>query len=251
MKKINLALVLGMLLALPVVGHAQIIYSDSFESDTVGNPAAGWTLSGSGLQFPPYFTQVDVESVGTASTTGQQYVTYSNLNGSQAAYVLSRGTLSTTPNDPSGPTPGNDQTDFKNANVGATFLAGTTYTLTYLAASQNLFGGASTGSMSISLMGNGAVIGASTQTITTLAQDGTFASGPTVTFDTASNPSLVGQNIGIDAGWLNISETQRSVGWDDFVITASTDAAPEPSSLALLGLGLAFLVVIIRHRRPV
>jgi PEP-CTERM motif len=264
MKTTTLVLAIGTLLASPVIGHAANVYTDTFDTDTAGagNAPAGWTVYGYGLQYQGghYISPTDDITIGNgaATTTGTAfaYVGITPIQGTLAVFLGSQGIGPSTPDNTPGTQGLPDQMDLLNSNVGATFAANTTYTLSYEYGSQlevlsytpytlNPFG-----TISVSLEGNGTDIAASTQTVTTPA-DGAFYQGTSVVIDTALDPALVGQNIGIDAGFLNTSGTLREVGFDDFSLAAAADAGaavPEPSSLALTGFGVAGLLMMLRRK---
>jgi len=215
MKKLIWMIAYMAILVLPFRAYGQTtIYSDSFESDPVGSHfPVGWTDVGTGSGNGAYS---DVQ-------TGTTYTgTYTNLNGSNAVYLYLNGLNGTTATYQ-----GND---FLNSNVGHTFAANTTYTLSYL------YGANGGGPTNVSLTANGVVIASSTKTIT--GGSTAFAAGPTITVDTATNPSLVGQNIGIDFNWTPFTgQYFRSVGLDNIQVTAASDAAP--TGISTIGINLA------------
>ena len=196
---------LGILLsAIPFIGRAQTtIYSDSFETDALNSTApAGWLFTPTGVSTGGGYVCVQ----GAASFSG----TYSGLNGAHALYLFLQGL--------SGQTATFQGIRFYNTSIGQTFAANTTYKLSYL------YGVNGGGPTTISLMGNGSLIPSGKQTIT----GGTTAlvSGPMVTVDTAANPELVGQTIGIDINWSPYTGLYfRSVGLDNIQVTATPDIA--------------------------
>jgi len=198
------SMALGLLLAaMPLMGRAQtVIYSDSFETDTLNTThPVGWTDVATGVSAGGGYAAVQ----GTATFSG----TYSGLNGVHAAYLYLQGLSGTT-----APFQGND---FSNANIGQTFAPNTTYTLNYL---YGEYGGG--GPTTISFMGNDSVVLTTQKTIV----GGTTAltAGSTVTIDTASNPRLVGQDIGIDMNWAPYTGLYfRSVGIDNIQVKSTPD----------------------------
>jgi hypothetical protein len=255
MKIQNLTLALGILLTIPVVARAATVYTDDFSSDAIGSSPTGYTLYGAGDQAPPYTSVADYSTVETG-----QYSEYTAFTGlpsstSQAVYLYSYPYIPTTPNQAT-LTSGQDNEQLTNANVGAKFAANTTYTLNYLAASQSNvtsydpYTTPPIGVQDVSLDANGSTIAGSTQTFTTdVAQ--AFSAGPTVTFDTALDPGLVGETIGFTAGWVpDEVYPNKIIGYSDFVLTDALDTIniPEPSTYALLGMGLLLLGFVVRRR---
>ncbi len=198
----KLSMALGILLsAIPLIGRAQTtIYSDSFETDALNSTSpAGWTDVATGVSAGGGYACVQAAGYSGA---------YSGFNGAHAVYLFLQGLT--------GQTATSQGNRFSNSNIGQTFAANTTYTLTYL------YGVNGGGPTTISLMGNNSVIPSSKQTIT----GGTLAlvSGPTVTVDTGANPGLVGQNIGIDINWSPYTGLYfKSVVVDNIQVTATTN----------------------------
>ncbi len=246
-----------MLLSLSLAGRAATVFSDDFSSDAIGqgNTPTGYTLYGAGDQYTPYTSPADYSSIETG--VYNQYVTFTGLptSTSQAVYLYSNPYVPTTPNT-NPETPGQDNEQLTNSNVGAKFAADTTYTLNYLEASEiNVTSYApytdpSIGTQDVSLDANGTPIAASTQTFAADSLQA-FTAGPTVTIDTALDPGIVGDTIGFTAGWLpNELYPNKIIGYSDFVLTDMLDGAvPEPSTYALMGLGLGLLVLTVRKRR--
>lgn len=118
-------------------------------------------------------------------------------------------------------------------NLGA-FAANTTYTLTVYVGARagDPFGG------EIYLLGNSASVASDVGTTPTT---GTFTPW-TITFDTATNPGVVGENIGIE-----LYSSTLQTDFDDVTLNATSDAPPpggipEPAMFALVGAGLLGLV---------
>jgi len=171
----------------------------------------GWTDVGTGAGNSAYS---DVQTGSTYSGN------YTNLNGAHAVYLYLSGLNGTTATYQ-----GND---FSNANIGQTFAANTTYSLNYL------YGVNGGGPTNISLTGNGTIISSSTKTVT--GGSTAFTSGPAITVDTAINPNLVGQNIGIDFNWTPYTgQYFRNVGLDNIQVTATPDI---PAGLSTIGVNL-------------
>jgi len=207
------SMALGILLiAMSLIGRAQtVIYSDSFESDALNTThPAGWSDVATGVSPGGGYVHI----TGTSTYAG----TYSGLDGVHAAYMYLQGL--------SGQTATSQGNDFYNPNIGQTFAANTTYKLTYL---YGEYGG---GPTTISFMGNDSVILSTQQTIT--GGSTAFVSGPTITIDTATNPGLVGQAIGIDINWAPYTgQYFRSVGIDNVQVTATADIAIGKGSMGI------------------
>jgi hypothetical protein len=227
LKPSDLFLTLGFILALPILARAGVVYSDSFESN--GDQTA-----------PTPFTFTSNDSAGNASAqvinevSGSYSFGYSGQNGNNDVVLHADGVPNGTATDVT--------LDLTNANVGSAYAAATTYTLTYLDAPTAL-------AISTSLLGDGTVIGSTTET-DAVNGSSVLASGTTVTFDTLTDPLLVGENIGIQ------SELAGSVGYDrydaidDYILTATSDIplTPEPSTWALMFAGLLVLAGIGKFR---
>jgi hypothetical protein len=236
----SLILTLGFILAVPVLGRATVIYSDSFESDSVYSTPSNFTITNN----TPYVgTESDNASVEGASgfnfgytgVDGDNYVILSingpNTNGT--------GIAESAP----------EYISITNANIG-TYAADTTYTLNYLVA-------IGSGDILTSLLVDGATASSEDATESSIAsEEGTIpgsnppaqntqllVAGPTVTIDTATDVALVGQNIGVESTFNDDLEYSASNAVDDFVVTAISDGAtPEPSTWALMFAGLLVLV---------
>jgi hypothetical protein len=224
MKRLLPLLAFLAVVALPSAARAQV-YSDSFETDSINTQPTGWQDVGSGTGNNAYaLVQGSTAYIGT----------YDGLNGTHAAYIFLGG----------GTAPVSQGNDFFNSNIGATFAANTTYTLTYLYAESD----SEDSTFKVSFMDNGTdVIPGSVDLPQTYY---TFTVGEPVSIDTKTYSNLVGKSIGIDFDWKPyIGLYFRSIGVDDIVVTAEADAVPEPSVGMLLVFGLSLSLIVFGPTR--
>ena len=220
----SLGLTLGILLALSLRAHAAgtIIFTDDFSGDTgdYGTPS-GYTTTSSG----PDSAYDNVYLIRPSDPQG-----YFNGNGASYVALHLQGPDAGNRNVPY---PSSESVTLAKTNVGATFLANTTYTLTYLAAPEN-------DPITTGLEADGMML---SSTVVKDAQTGQsdFTAGPSITFDTATDPLVVNQAIGFES-----TMADPSIGYDnytgvtDYVLTATTDV-PEPSTWAMMFAGLLAL----------
>jgi len=217
------------------VAHAQIIYSDSFEGEPSNTIPAGFTMTSS----PTPFAGTGSAAVEVLSSSDYNFG-FTNYDGNNYVKL-----------DLNGPNSGGDGIDeavpesvgITNANVG-TFAANTTYTLTYLLAVTD-------GDIATSLQSNGANVATQDVTVnTSTSSPMPLVAGTSVVIDTALDPSLVNTTIGIQSVYNSTLEYSRSNAVDDFVLTAVTDV-PEPSSYALISIGVMLLLGLQRIRRAI
>lgn len=218
---------MGLLLALPLAGRAAVIYSDSFESasEQDGSLPIGY----SEVSSPSVFEGTGSVYTGIVTASGYQYG-FSGEDGTNFEVMNLNG-----PNtNGTGIAESQQETvGIENSNIGTTFAPATTYTLTYLVADPS-------GIIITSLEADGTDIASQDAS----GGSGVFAAGPTLTFDTLNNPTLVGQTIGIESVLSDSLEYSAFDAVDDFVLTATPDVSltPEPSAWALMIAGLLALV---------
>ena len=219
--KNSLLVAVAALVALPLAGRAQVVFSDSFESDgdqqNLSNYGYTFTTNnvstrtnGSSGSYAIAINQNDY-SFGYSTTAGHQFALF-HFDG--------------TPN-------GNDsniQLDVAK-DTGVTTAFGTTYTLTYLVAPTSL-------PVTFSLLVNGVAVASETDAAT---GTNTFSAGTPVTFDDL--PYVTGSHLGVEVSVNGTVDYDRYVAFDNLVITATPDAVvPEPSTYALIFAGFLALV---------
>jgi hypothetical protein len=196
----------------------------SFEQGGVGyNVPSNWTFTSSGTTGNNYAVQYISNSTTPPAEDGSDYWAPGDFNPSTQPYGTSTTTLTT------------------SASVGS-FAANTTYTLTVALADPADGADPSEKSIGFQLLANGAPV--ATFASTSIPYGGNFADY-SLTFDTSSNTSTVGQPITISLVYSYSGQYNRSAFFDNVRLTTAADSgsggggSSSPSQINLSGVANA------------
>ena len=229
----NLFLLLAVFVTLALPAQAQIlVYGDNFSTSTPGyNNPTGWSTTTSGPDG--LNTQI------YAATDGAVNYFYTDASlpipGDGSNVVGPYGFPSGT---------GVDTITYTKA-LTATFAANTTYTFSILSGTGNA---SHNPDAFIDILDGTSATVLATNNIGIPSQNA--FSTYTVTFDTSTDPGIVGDAIALDFGMgstLPGNTAQIDLKFANVSLTEAM-AVPEPSTFALMGLGVAGLLFAMRHR---